>query len=74
MGQLSLGAANALSVAGISGIKLSLRPATGVFTGTVDAAGFTNLPFYGVLLQTLDAGSGLLQSPTISGDVEITSP
>jgi kumamolisin len=74
-GQLSLGPDNVLAVTGNSGIKFSLQPSTGVFSGTVNAApGLSKLPFYGVLLQPLDGGSGLLQSPTISGQVQITSP
>jgi hypothetical protein len=71
---VSLGPTGALSVSGTSGIKLSLTPATGVFSGTVDAGFSKRLSFYGVLLQNLDEGAGLFQSPTVSGDVEITSP
>ena len=73
--QLSLGPTGALLVSGTSGIVLSLTPSTGVFSGSVKVAGFSKpLPFYGVLLQSLDQGEGLFISPTISGKVEITSP
>jgi len=71
--QISLGPTGLL-VSGSSSIKLTLTPATGVFSGTL-GVGFTPpVPFSGVLIQSLDRGSGLFQTPTLSGEVEITSP
>jgi hypothetical protein len=72
--QVSLGPTNGLVVSGTSGVKFTLTPSTGVFTGTLNAGLAKPLPFYGVLLQSLDGGEGLFQSPTISGPVQITSP
>jgi hypothetical protein len=73
-GQLSLGAANALTVSGTSGIKLTVTPGTGVFSGTVEAGFAKPLPFYGVLLQGMDEGSGYFQGAASSGQVEISVP
>ncbi|MGA3171626.1 MAG: immunoglobulin domain-containing protein [Chthoniobacteraceae bacterium] len=72
--QLSLGSTGGLLVSGTSGIKLSLSPETGVFSGTVNLGYRKLTPFEGVLIQKLDEGSGLFQSPTVSGQAGITSP
>jgi kumamolisin len=73
-GGLSLSPTTGTLVSGNPAIKLTLIPATGVFSGTVETGFGLPQPFSGVLLQSLDEGSGLFQSPTISGQVEITSP
>ena len=73
-GNLSLGPTGLLAVGGNGSIKLTLVPKTGVFTGTVSAGFAKPCPFAGVLLQAQDAGAGLFQSPTVSGQVQITSP
>jgi len=73
-GSLSLSPTTGALLSGNSAIKLTLIPTTGVFSGTVQAGFSAPAPFSGVLLQSLDGGSGLFQSPTLSGQVEITSP
>ena len=71
---LSIGPTGSFVVGGSSGIKLSLQSTTGVFSGTVDIGLSKPAPYYGVLLQSLDAGFGFFQSPTLSGSVQISSP
>jgi kumamolisin len=72
-GPLSINSAGTL-LSGNSAIKLTLTPATGVFSGTVKAGFAQPVPFGGVLIQSLDEGTGLFQTPTLSGEVQITSP
>ena len=74
-GQVGLSASQALVAAagGIPPFTLSLAPATGLFSGTVEAFN-RKVPFSGALLQPLNGGSGLFQSPTVTGAVQITSP
>ena len=72
-GPLSINYAGTL-LSGNSAIKLTLTPATGVFSGTVKAGFAQPVPFGGVLIQSLDEGTGLFQTPTLSGEVQITSP
>jgi hypothetical protein len=72
-GPLSLGPTGAL-VSGTTSIKLALVPATGIFAGRVDVGSTGPLLFSGAVIQATDGGAGLFQSPTFSGQVEITSP
>jgi hypothetical protein len=72
-GPLSINSVGTI-LSGNTAIKLTLAPATGVFSGTV-LAGFTRpVPFSGILVQSLDEGIGLFQTPTLTGEVQITSP
>jgi hypothetical protein len=73
-GNLGLDSENNLVASGISGLALSLIPSTGVFSGSVNAGFGKPSPFYGILLQGIDGGEGLFQTPTITGDIQITSP
>jgi hypothetical protein len=71
---ISLGPTNSI-VVDEKGLSLTVQLATGVFSGTVSVLpGLPKQSYYGVLLQPLDAGSGLFETPTVSGEVEITSP
>ena len=72
-GPLSINSAGAL-VSGATAIKLTLTPTTGVYSGTVQAGFSQPVPFSGVLEQSLNQGLGLFQTPTQSGQVQITAP
>ena len=70
-GMVDLSADKALEAAGGgASFTLKLSPATGVFTGKLDAFN-KKVPYAGVLLQPLDEGYGLFQSPTVTGEVQI---
>ncbi len=74
IGQLSLSPTGALLASGTSDIKLSLAPKSGVFSGTLNLGYPKPVPFAGVLIQRQDGGEGLFETPTVSGEVQITSP
>jgi hypothetical protein len=71
-GELTLNSKNALVVGGSPHMTFTLNPQNGVYAGAFKPAGASvALPFYGVLMQPLETGTGLFLSGTTSGSVEI---
>ncbi len=61
-------------VSGSVALKLSVVRKSGLFLGSARIGITKPVSFSGVVLQPLDEGAGLFLTPTVTGDVEITSP
>jgi len=72
--QLSLAANGSPQLSGTLSLNLAVTRASGLFSGAVDVGLTKPVPYSGVLLQPINAGAGLFESPTVTGNVGIASP